>query len=90
MTAGKGKDGAGDADLRIDGDEPKDDRLLCDVGGGFMNCGSVCGVPGTDGAGEAARKVLSAKDDVRGTRSGGAGLLLDILLRAGKSILLIL
>lgn len=28
LTAGNGIDGAGDADLRMDGDEPKDDRRL--------------------------------------------------------------
>ena len=28
LTAGNGKDGAGDADRRIEGDEPKDERRL--------------------------------------------------------------
>jgi hypothetical protein len=33
LTAGKGKDGAGDADRRMDGDEPKEERRLWDTGG---------------------------------------------------------
>lgn len=36
MTAGRGTEGAGDADRRIAGDEPNDDRRLRDVGGGFI------------------------------------------------------
>lgn len=36
ITAGKGMEGAGEADRRIDGDEPKEDLRLCDVGGGFI------------------------------------------------------
>lgn len=36
MTAGKGIDGAGEADRRMEGDEPNDERRLCDVGGGCM------------------------------------------------------
>jgi hypothetical protein len=38
MTAGNGIEGAGEADRRIDGDDmaPKDERRLCDVGGGCM------------------------------------------------------
>lgn len=36
MTAGSGIEGAGEAERRIDGDEPNEDRRLCDVGGGFM------------------------------------------------------
>lgn len=37
ITAGKGNDGAGETDRRIEGEEPNDDRLLCDVGpGGFI------------------------------------------------------
>ena len=49
ITAGKGSDGAGETDLLIDGDEPNDDRLLCDVGaGGFIGNARLCGVPGTD------------------------------------------
>jgi hypothetical protein len=36
ITAGRGIEGAGDAERRIDGDEPKEDLRLCDVGGGFI------------------------------------------------------
>lgn len=55
MTAGKGSEGAGDTDRRIEGDEPNDERRLCEVGaGGFMGKARLCGVPGTDGTGEAA------------------------------------
>jgi hypothetical protein len=37
MTAGSGNDGAGDTDRRIAGDEPNDERRLCEVGpGGFI------------------------------------------------------
>ena len=32
--------------------EPKDDRRLCEVGGGFIGSASDCGVPGAEGAGE--------------------------------------
>lgn len=52
-TAGKGREGAGDADLRTAGDDPKDERLLDIVSGGSMGSGVVIGVPGFDGAGEA-------------------------------------
>jgi len=45
------------------------------------------GVPGAEGPGEAAR--CSAME-VLGTRSGGAGLLEEMRLRAGRSIRLIL
>jgi len=89
MTAGKGNEGAGDADLRIDGDDPKEDLRLCDVGGGFIGS-KLCGVPGAEGPGEAASNGVCSCTDVRGAKSGGAGLLDEILLRAGRSILLIL
>ena len=41
MTAGSGSDpeGAGDADLRIEGEEPNEDRRLCVVMGGFIGSG---------------------------------------------------
>lgn len=53
-TAGKGKDGAGDADLRKEGEEPKDERRLWVIaGGGSIGRGVVKGVPGLDGAGDA-------------------------------------
>ena len=35
ITAGSGMDGLGETDLRTDCD-PKDERRLCDVGGGFI------------------------------------------------------
>lgn len=90
MTAGRGIDGAGEADRRIDGDEPKDDRRLCDVGGGFIGRASDWGVPGADGTGEPiARADSCATKEARPPKSGGAGLLDDIR-RAGRSILLTL
>jgi len=36
MTAGRGTEGAGDAERRIAGEEPNDERRLRDVGGGFI------------------------------------------------------
>ena len=56
MTAGRGMEGAGEAERRIEGDAlPKDDLLLCEVGGGgFIGKGRDAGVPGADGAGEPA------------------------------------
>lgn len=36
MTAGNGIEGAGEAERRIDGDDPKDERRLCEVGGGCI------------------------------------------------------
>jgi hypothetical protein len=52
MTAGNGSEGAGDTDRLIDGDEPNDERRLCEVGGGFIGSARLCGVPGADGIGE--------------------------------------
>lgn len=52
ITAGKGIDGAGETDRRTEGDEPKDERRLCEVGGGFMGRAKELGVPGADGTGE--------------------------------------
>lgn len=87
-TAGKGSDGAGEADRRIAGDEPKDDRLLEAVRGGSMGKGVVMGVPGFEGAGEAiARPVALAVDECRCTVSTGTGLCVETLL-PGRSILL--
>ena len=85
-TAGSGKEGAGDADRRKDGDEPKDDRRLEPIAGGSIGRGVVSGVPGFDGAGEAMASPLARAFDGRWTTSGGAGLFDDIL-RPGKSIL---
>ena len=90
LTAGKGIDGAGDAERRIDGDEPNDDRRLCEITGGFIGSARDAGVPGIDGAGDAgAKETESAPSWGRGLGSGGAGLLAEIL-RPGRSILTIL
>lgn len=90
MTAGRGIDGAGEHDRRFEGEAlPKEDLLLCDVGGGgFIGRAREAGVPGAEGAGDPA--AWDDASDVRRfrlPRSGGAGLL-DVLLRAGRSILL--
>ena len=84
LTAGKGSDGAGDAERRMDGEEPKEDRRLCDTGGGSMGRFDAIGVPGVDEAGEAMIAELGGGWD-RIERSGGAGLLDEIRL-AGRSI----
>jgi hypothetical protein len=55
ITAGNGIDGAGDADLRMDGDDmaPKEERRLCEVGGGCIaGKAKDWGVPGIEGMGE--------------------------------------
>lgn len=55
ITAGRGIDGAGDADLRIEVDEPNDDLLLwLIVLGGFMGRPWAVGVLGSDGFGDSA------------------------------------
>ena len=90
MTAGRGMDGLGETERRADWPtcEPNDDRLLCDVGGGFMGNARDCGVPGADGRGEpSASDMTSCTNEARWLpRSGGAGLLEDIR-RPGRSIL---
>ena len=53
LTAGSGSDGAGDIDLRSEGDELNDDRRLGVSTGGFIGRGSDIGVPGAEGTGEA-------------------------------------
>jgi hypothetical protein len=58
LTAGNGNDGAGDADLRKDGEEPNEDRRLDPIAGGSIGRGVVRGVPGFDGAGEAMANPL--------------------------------
>lgn len=85
MTAGKGIDGAGDADRRIAGEDPNDDRRLCDVGGGFIGRAKDWGVPGAEGIGDPGAKLLSATKEARPPKSGGAGLFEDTR-RAGRSI----
>jgi hypothetical protein len=94
MTAGRGIDGAGETDRRIDGEEPNDERREWDVGGGgFIASGSASelGVPGADGIGEPATFAggSGTKCADLPPKSGGAGLEDDIL-RAGKSILVTL
>ena len=90
LTAGKGIDGAGDADRRIDGDEPKDERRLCEIAGGFMGSANEVGVPGIEGPGDPGFKdEISGPMCVRIAGSGGAGLLDEIRL-AGRSIFVIL
>ena len=83
LTAGSGNDGAGDADRRMDGEEPNDDRRLCDTGGGSIGRFKPRGVPGVDGAGE----VMAVELLVGGGLlvDSGAGLL-DGMRLAGKSI----
>ena len=89
-TAGKGIDGAGEAERRMEGEEPKEDRRLCEIVGGFMGKASDVGVPGIEGPGEAgARDAESRGVYGRAPDSCGAGLLADIL-RPGRSILVTL
>ena len=56
ITAGSGMEGLGDTERLTEVPppicEPKDDRRLCEVGGGFIGSASDCGVPGAEGAGE--------------------------------------
>lgn len=94
ITAGNGRDGEGETDLRTE-EEPNDDRRLCEVGGGFIERAIELGVPGCDGIGEPSlsARVLSLPRaspriclPVVTENSGGAGLDADILL-AGRSIL---
>lgn len=88
LTAGSGNEGAGEADRRIAGDEPNDDRLLDAVIGGSIGRGVAIGVPGFEGAGEAiASPAALAVEECLCPISGGAGLCVEIL-RPGRSILL--
>lgn len=89
MTAGKGIDGAGEADRRMEGDEPNEERRLCDVGGGcIVGKAKDCGVPGIEGTGDPIPRP-SPTNEARLPKSGGAGLF-DDTRRAGRSILLTL
>lgn len=89
MTAGRGMDGAGEAERRMDGEEPKDERRLCEVGGGcIVGRASDWGVPGIDGTGEPIAMAASAAK-ARPPKSGGAGLF-EETRRAGRSILVTL
>lgn len=90
MTAGRGNDGAGETDRRIDiaGDAPpKEDLLLwLIVLGGFIGNAEDVGVPGHDGVGDPiAVPDKSVGSCGRKPSSGGAGLLEEIR-RPGKSI----
>ena len=90
MTAGNGREGAGETDRRIDGEEPKEDRRLCEVRGGFIATAKEVGVPGADGDGEPnAGAGPSLTKNGRNPNSVGAGLLEEIRLE-GRSILCIL
>jgi len=86
-TAGKGSEGAGEADRRTAGDEPKEDRLLDAVRGGSIGIGVVIGVPGFEGTGEAIARAPALALEARCTASTGAGLCAETR-RPGKSILL--
>jgi hypothetical protein len=88
FTAGKGREAAGEADLRIEGEDPKEERRLCDTRGGSIGrVVAVIGVPGVDGTGEPTAIEAAADDDcVLVLKSGGAGLFEDMRL-AGRSIL---
>lgn len=55
-TAGKGNEGAGDAERLNEGEDPNDDLRLPDITGGSIGKGVVKGVPGLEGAGEAIAK----------------------------------
>lgn len=91
IMAGRGIDGAGDADRRIAGEElPKEDRLLEEAGGGGIGKAEEAGVPGAEGAGDAAGlDDASEVSRLLCEKSGGAGLF-DVLLLDGWSILCIL
>ena len=89
-TAGRGIDGAGDAERRMDGDEPKEERRLCVIAGGFIGRAREVGVPGIEGEGETgARDVDSGPINERDPVSCGTGLL-EGILRPGRSILVTL
>jgi hypothetical protein len=68
------------------GEELKDDRRLCDIGGGSIGKCEVMGVPGVEGTGEAIAIELLVAGCDRMERSEGPGLVREIRL-AGRSIL---
>lgn len=84
ITAGRGIDGAGDADLRIEVDEPNDDLLLwLMVLGGFIGSPWAVGVLGSDGFGDSAPRYEDSLEIwERMPISEGAGE----PLRPGRSI----
>jgi hypothetical protein len=90
ITAGSGRDGAGETDRRIDtaGEAaPKEDLLLwLIVLGGFIGNAEEVGVPGHEGVGDPiAVPSCSVCSCGRKPVSGGAGLLEEIR-RPGRSI----
>lgn len=88
ITAGRGIDGAGDAERRNGEELPNEERLLWDVGsGGFMGSARDVGVPGVDGRGDRIEgNEASSTRCGRLAPSDGAGLAEEIRL-AGRSIL---
>ena len=83
-------DGAGEAERRMEGEDPKEDRRLWEIAGGFIGKANDVGVPGIEGPGDAgASDAESRPVCVRDPGSCGAGLLADIF-RPGRSILAIL
>lgn len=59
-TAGRGIDGAGEAERRIEGEDPKEDRRLCEIAGGFIGRANDVGVPGIEGPGDAGARVADS------------------------------
>ena len=89
-TAGRGIEGAGEADLRIDAEEPNDDRRLWEMVGGSIGSRKELGVPGIDGTGDAGLiEDASGPPIMRGVPSCGAGLS-ERCLRPGRSIFMTL
>jgi hypothetical protein len=86
MTAGRGIDGAGEADRRED--EKDERRLWLTTVGGFIGSVAEVGVPGADGTGEPMDTAASSTDSwPRWPKSGGAGLL-EEMRRGGRSALM--
>lgn len=85
ITAGSGSVGAGETERREEND---DLRLWLTTLGGFMGNGIDVGVPGAEAIGEPTDVAESTMEScARWPKSGGAGLLDDILL-GGKSALM--
>ena len=91
ITAGSGMvDGLGETDLLGLGPacDPKDDLLLCEVGGGFMGRAKDCGVPGAEGRGDptASENASAMKDVLDGCPGLVVPDLFEDILLPGKSI----
>lgn len=84
-TAGNGIDGAGEAERRMEGEDPKEERRLWEMIGGFIGSAKEVGVPGMEGEGDAGASDADSGPVDRAVSSLGAGLPEDIL-RPGKSI----